>query len=1016
MQSESGRTGALLDAIPTGVAVVDPESGRIRDANDAIAEQLGCDPETLLGRPLGELTAEGWIPESPIEEQLAAVRDGEELEVEWQCRRWDGDGTQWVEATLSPFESEGRTEVAVTVDDVTTNAVRTAIESEDGDAGSPGGSSERAEENDRTTPLTEAELQAVYHSVNESIYVHDADGNVVDVNRTAAESNGYSREAFRQNGLTIKSSGNPPYTHENAAERIARAAAGETQTFEWQGEDSDGNVFWEEVSLTRTAVGGEVRVLAIVRDVDERKRYEQELEYREALLEAQAEASIDGHLVVDGEGNVLSYNSRFEEQWDVPTEILESRDSERLLEYVLGEVADPAAFVETIEYIYDNRRTETRDEIRHEDGRWFDRYSAPVVGDDELYGRLWLFRDVTESKERERELTERNDRLRALFANSAAAIIEYVYEDGSPVIEDVNERFEDVFGYDAESVVGRSLDECIVPPEDEDRARELNAKVERGEDLSTEVQRRTADGVRTFLLRNAPIDTENETRGYASYTDVTERKEREREIEEQRQKYSTLVERSHDGVVIVQDEEFKFVNRAMAELTGRSKEDLLGTPFYDVIAPEYRDLVRERYRNRLAGESPPENYDLELLTADGECRTADVGVSRIQYQGGPATLATFNDVTEREAQRERFQAFIENSTDVISVLDEDGTCRYQSPSSERVLGYEQDELIGENLLEYVHPEDRERVRERFGEAVGDAEATPVVEYRFEHGDGSWRWLESVGNDQLDNPTVEGIVINSRDVTERRAFERRLAEKNEKLELLNRIVRHDIRNDMSVASAEAEMLVDGLDEDQRVHLDSIVESIDHVVELTDVVRDLMRTMLEDENSIEPTRLDRVLDDELEVVRRREDVTVDAPEPLPEVSVEADGMLGAVFRNLLTNAVRHNDSAEPTVSVSVSTTEDHAVVRVADDGRGVPDDRKEEVFGRGEKGLQSPGSGVGLYLVDTLVEGYGGEVWVEDREEPFDDGNGTEGDEPSGAVFVVRLRRSRETGNEYTGTRE
>jgi PAS domain S-box-containing protein len=1011
---EVDAAGELFDAVPTGIAVVDPDSGTVRDANEAFRERFARDGERVVGRSLSELgrTASG----TPIDDRLAAASEGGEVTAEL-CHG-DGGDPHRVELALGPYEPGGDTFVTVAVrgepdgtgtgdDGTDPDGGRTGAGDEGEDVGD-GDANERGAD-DRTTPLTEEELRAVYHSVNDAIYVHDAEGEVLDVNRTAAEMYGYSREAFRSGEGPETIPDDPPYTSENASERLARAAEGESQTFEWQGKDSDGNVFWEEVSLTRAVVDGDVRVLAIVRDVDERKRYEQELEYRRALLEAQTEATIDGHLVVDGEGNVLSYNSQFRDLWDVPAEILDSRDSEALLEYVLGEVADPGAFMETIERIYDDRQIETRDRIRHEDGRWFDRYSAPVVSEGELYGRVWVFRDVTDSEERERALTERNERLRALFSNSNAAIVEYVYEDGEPVVEDVNERFEAVFGYDAGTVVGHSLDEFVVPPEHREEAAELNAKVERGEPLSAEIERETVDGVRSFLLRNAPIDTEAEARGYASYTDITERKEREREIEEQREKYTTLVEQSHEGVVIVQDEAFKFVNRAMEGLTGRTEEQLLGTPFYEVMAPEYRDLVRERYERRLAGESPPDQYELEVVTDDGERRTVDVGVSRIQYRGEPATLATFNDVTEREEQRERFQAFIENSTDVISVLDTDGTCKYQSPSSERVLGYEQDELIGENVFEYVHPEDRQRVAERFYEAIEDTDATPVIEYRFEHADGSWRWLESVGNNQLDNPAIEGTVTNSRDVTERKEFERRLAEKNEKLELLNRIVRHDIRNDMAVARAETEVLADALDDAEHRHLDAILESVDHVVELTDIVRDLMRTMLEDESAIEPIALGPVLDDELDAIRNVDGVTLEAETPPPDLAVRADEMLGTVFRNLLTNAVRHNDTDDPTVVVSVEATDEAVVVRVADDGPGVPDDRKDEVFGRGEKGLESPGSGIGLYLVDTLVEGYGGDVWVEDREEPRSAGDA----DPQGAVFVVRLPRARGPG--ATGNR-
>jgi len=122
--------------------------------------------------------------------------------------------------------------------------------------------------------------------------------------------------------------------------------------------------------------------------------------------------------------------------------------------------------------------------------------------------------------------------------------------------------------------------------------------------------------------------------------------------DEQREKYSTLVEQSSDGIVVVQDGEYVFANGRFAEITGYDRESLLGRPFDEVFTPEYRDLVRERYRQRVDGESPPSHYDVEIETADGEVRTLSLAVSRIDHGGEPATMATFRDVTERK-RRER---------------------------------------------------------------------------------------------------------------------------------------------------------------------------------------------------------------------------------------------------------------------------------------------------------------------------------------------------------------------------
>jgi signal transduction histidine kinase len=104
-----------------------------------------------------------------------------------------------------------------------------------------------------------------------------------------------------------------------------------------------------------------------------------------------------------------------------------------------------------------------------------------------------------------------------------------------------------------------------------------------------------------------------------------------------------------------------------------------------------------------------------------------------------------------------------------------------------------------------------------------------------------------------------------------------------------------------------------------------------------------------------------------------------------------MVSSVFRNLLKNAIQHNDKPVAAVKVSAAERDDTVIVRVADNGPGVPDDRKEAIFGKGDRGLETTGTGIGLYLVDTLVTSYGGEVRVEDND-------------PDGSVFVVELPKS------------
>jgi PAS domain S-box-containing protein len=163
-----------------------------------------------------------------------------------------------------------------------------------------------------------------------------------------------------------------------------------------------------------------------------------------------------------------------------------------------------------------------------------------------------------------------------------------------------------------------------------------------------------------------------------------------------------------------------------------------------------------------------------LRTAEGRKRIVDVTMIPVSDDDDVSLVrGSVHDVTERREREHRFRAFVERSTDVISIVDADGRFTYQSPSLERVLGYAPEETLGDLAFAYMHPDDRAAIVEQFERLVDEPDATPVMEYRACHADGSWRWIEARGNNQLSNPAVRGYVVNSRDITDRKEREEEL---------------------------------------------------------------------------------------------------------------------------------------------------------------------------------------------------------------------------------------------------
>lgn len=251
-------------------------------------------------------------------------------------------------------------------------------------------------------------------------------------------------------------------------------------------------------------------------------------------------------------------------------------------------------------------------------------------------------------------------------------------------------------------------------------------------------------------------------------------------------------------------------------------------------------------------------------------------------------------------------------------------------------------------------------------------------------------VETSASRLVRNGQLVGTLCVFRDITERKQYQRDLQNQRDSLELLNTVVRHDIRNDVAVISRLGRALERDVTADGHTYLQQLRERGEHITDLTTSLRDLMETMLGEDQGLRPVRADTMIRYEVEQTAiDYEQASIEIMGELPEATVQANQLLSSVLQNLLKNAIRHNDSATPTVTVSARERGDSVIITIADNGPGIPDDVRAEMFTKGSKALDSGGMGLGLYLVSTLVDRYGGDIWVEENE-------------PRGTVFSVELR--------------
>ena len=181
-------------------------------------------------------------------------------------------------------------------------------------------------------------------------------------------------------------------------------ATGERFALECQVFTGTGKTIWTEVRGIAPMVNGErAYVLGTFQNITKRKRMEEQLRSKTALLEAQVDSSLDGILVIDGQNKRLLSNQRLCDLWNPPQHILDDPDDTALLKYVMSLTKDPEQILKKVMHLNDHPAETSRDEVEFKDGMVLDRYSSPILGTEgQYYGRIWTFRDITERKEMER--------------------------------------------------------------------------------------------------------------------------------------------------------------------------------------------------------------------------------------------------------------------------------------------------------------------------------------------------------------------------------------------------------------------------------------------------------------------------------------------------------------------------------------------------------------------------------------------------------------------------------------
>ncbi|MEO8397994.1 MAG: PAS domain S-box protein, partial [Chloroflexota bacterium] len=292
---------------------------------------------------------------------------------------------------------------------------------------------------------------------------------------------------------------------------------------------------------------------------------------------------------------------------------------------------------------------------------------------------------------------------------------------------------------------------------------------------------------RWLLTTKAPVRNERgEVMGLVGVgLDITGRKQAEEALRANEAKLQTFFEVLPVGVsVLNSDGQIVEMNPALERILGMSMLGILTGAYQtqEYIDRDGRPMPRSELPSVRAVVEQKVIHDVEIGVLKEDETRVWTSVSAAPLPGSNAGVITVTaDITERKrAQKalqeseERFRALVQHSTDVITILAADMTVLYESPSLEKVMGYRPDAVQGLNIADVIHPDDLPLIMEKMSTILDQPAATFAVEVRLRHADGSWRLQEATVTNLLDHPAIRGIVVNSRDITERKQTEAQLA--------------------------------------------------------------------------------------------------------------------------------------------------------------------------------------------------------------------------------------------------
>lgn len=750
-----------------------------------------------------------------------------------------------------------------------------------------------------------------------------------------------------------------------------------------------------------------------IRLQEKQNEYRKELEKSEKKFRLLAESSIDVISIIDNYGKILYASPAVEILLGYkPEEIINSSVYDLIHQMDVNKVRKVFQFT-----ITKNATGKVRYRARNKDGKfiWLESSGKSVKEDNNIYLQTTT-RDISDRIQYEHKLLESKSLLQLALTATKTALWHWNIPNSEIFFS--NNYFE-LLGYKPEEIkdYNNFWRQSTYPEDLPELLSTLQSLSEnRLNDFELEYRKIKKDGKIIWVQDKGAVVERNSSGDpiilTGTITDITRRKTAEDLLRQSEEKYRLIVENSHDGIEISQDEKFVYWNKQFSDMLGYTYEDLNNITFRDIYTPEGLVDLYKRHEKRNKGKSIPKSYQTTLRRKDGTTINVEINYEIVDFNGKPATFATVKDITNQKKAEiilKSSEQFLQKSLDSLSsniaVLNESGNIiavnkRWKEFGNQNGLK-EKNYCVGNNYITLCenaigeNSEDAKFVANEIKKLLSGEKSEFHFEYPC-HSAEMKRWF--VAHFTLfEHDGKPRVIVAHENITERKIAEQKIIEAKEKAEEANRLkstfllnMSHELRTPLVGILGFAEILSAELEnEEHRKMVETIYESGNRLLETLSLILNLSKVESgRQEIEISEFNINSLCHEVANLFTaqaKKKNLSIKLDLRFKELFIKSDmRLVRDVINNLVSNAIKFTNEGTITLSAFISTfkNRNYIAIEVSDTGIGIPEDKIDlifEEFRQVSEGMNRSfeGTGLGLALTKKIILLLGGQITVQSK---------------------------------------